>query len=159
LIFLTFHGKARSDEHHVHVHESPWSMLGPLVALAVLSVIGGWVAAPALWGGPNYFANFLAPVFGSGEGGGAEALSEAAARNLEWTLAAVALASARRGGCICAGPASRRNWQNRWNQPTRRCSTNIGWMSCMPRWWSSRSCGFRARCSGRAWTWALSMAR
>ena len=94
LIFLTFHGKARYDEHHVHVHESPWSMLGPLVALAVLSVIGGWVAAPALWGGPNYFANFLAPVFGSGEGGGAEALSEAAARNLEWTLAAVAIASA-----------------------------------------------------------------
>src|SRR5579885_2124148 len=37
---------------------------------------------------------FLAPVFGSGEGGGAEALSEAAARNLEWTLAAVAIASA-----------------------------------------------------------------
>ncbi|HEY2548406.1 MAG TPA: NADH-quinone oxidoreductase subunit L, partial [Candidatus Acidoferrum sp.] len=29
LIFLTFHGKQRYDEHHVHVHESPWSMLGP----------------------------------------------------------------------------------------------------------------------------------
>src|ERR1700720_3910044 len=68
LMFLTFFGKPRYDERKVHVHESPWSMLGPLVALAVLSVIGGWVAAPALLGGPDYFANFMTPVFGSHEG-------------------------------------------------------------------------------------------
>jgi NADH-quinone oxidoreductase subunit L len=92
LIFLTFHGKPRYDEHKVHVHESPWSMLGPLVALAVLSVIGGWVAAPALWGGPDYFASFLTPVFGSHEG--AEVLSEAAAHSLELTLAVVAVVAA-----------------------------------------------------------------
>jgi NADH-quinone oxidoreductase subunit L len=98
LIFLTFHGKPRYDEHKVHVHESPWSMLGPLVALAVLSVIGGWVAAPALWGGPDYFANFLAPVFGSQEG--AEVLSEAAAHSLELTLAVVAVISALLGLAI-----------------------------------------------------------
>src|SRR2546421_5509569 len=30
LIFLTFHDKPRYDEHHVHVHESPSSMLAPL---------------------------------------------------------------------------------------------------------------------------------
>ena len=30
LIFLTFFGKQRYDEHHVHVHESPRSMLVPL---------------------------------------------------------------------------------------------------------------------------------
>src|SRR5713226_935141 len=95
LIFLTFHGKPRYDEHKVHVHESPWSMLGPLVALAVLSVIGGWVAAPALWGGPDYFASFLTPVFGSHEG--AEVLSEAAAHSLELTLAVVAVVSALLG--------------------------------------------------------------
>jgi len=65
LIFLTFHGKQRYDEHHVHVHESPWSMLGPLVILAILSIVGGWLAAPAfLPGGTDHFANFLAPVFG-----------------------------------------------------------------------------------------------
>src|SRR5882672_8445042 len=98
LIFLTFHGKPRYDEHKVHVHESPWSMLGPLVALAVLSVIGGWVAAPALWGGPDYFANFLTPVFGSREG--AEVLSEAAAHSLELTLAVVAVVSALLGLAI-----------------------------------------------------------
>jgi NADH-quinone oxidoreductase subunit L len=95
LIFLTFHGKPRYDEHHVHVHESPWSMLGPLVALAVLSVIGGWIAAPALWGGTDYFASFLAPVLAAPQG--AEALNEAAAHQLEIILAIVAVASALLG--------------------------------------------------------------
>jgi NADH-quinone oxidoreductase subunit L len=92
LIFLTFFGKPRYDEHHVHVHESPWSMLGPLVVLAVLSVVGGWLAAPALLGGPDYFASFLAPVFASAQG--AEAVNEATAHQLEIILAIVAVASA-----------------------------------------------------------------
>jgi len=92
LIFLTFYGKPRYDEHHVHVHESPWSMLGPLVVLAVLSVIGGWIAAPALWSGPDYFTSFLAPVFASAQG--AEAVNEAAAHQLEIILAIVAVTSA-----------------------------------------------------------------
>jgi NADH-quinone oxidoreductase subunit L len=65
LIFLTFFGKQRYDEHHVHVHESPWSMLAPLCILALLSTVGGWFAAPKLWGGPDYFKNFLDPVFAS----------------------------------------------------------------------------------------------
>src|SRR5215831_591884 len=94
LLFLTFHGKQRYDEHHVHVHESPWSMLGPLVALAVLSVVGGWVAAPALWGGADHFSEFLAPIFGAHEAPG---LSEAAAHSLELTLAGVAILAATIG--------------------------------------------------------------
>ena len=89
LIFLTFHGQQRFDEHHVHVHESPWSMLGPLVVLAILSVIGGWMAAPSFWGGEDTFTAFLTPVFGSAhEAGGPEA------HNLELILAAIAVASA-----------------------------------------------------------------
>src|SRR6516164_6451506 len=67
LIFLTFHGKQRYDEHHVHVHESPWSMLGPLVILAVLSIFGGWFALPSFFGGADLFANFLSPVLGARE--------------------------------------------------------------------------------------------
>ncbi|HEV2490815.1 MAG TPA: NADH-quinone oxidoreductase subunit L [Candidatus Acidoferrales bacterium] len=63
LIFLTFHGKPRYDEHHVHVHESPKTMLVPLVILAILSIFGGWVALPPYWGGENYFKSFLTPVF------------------------------------------------------------------------------------------------
>ena len=63
LIFLTFFGKPRYDEHKVHVHESPKSMTVPLILLAILSTIGGWVAAPHLVGGPDYFEKFLHPVF------------------------------------------------------------------------------------------------
>ena len=65
LLFLTFFGKERYDEHHVHVHESPKNMLVPLVVLAILSVCGGWMAAPALWGGVNHFQHFLGPVMAS----------------------------------------------------------------------------------------------
>src|SRR5690242_5068134 len=91
LVFLTFFGKQRYDEHHVHVHESPWSMLGPLVILAVLSTVGGWFAAPSFWGGADYFSNFLAPVLG---GGGESAATEAAAHSLELILAVVAIVTA-----------------------------------------------------------------
>jgi NADH-quinone oxidoreductase subunit L len=43
LVFITFFGKPRADHHTMeHVHESPWIMLGPLVALALGAVfIGG----------------------------------------------------------------------------------------------------------------------
>jgi NADH-quinone oxidoreductase subunit L len=63
LLFLTFFGPPRFDEHHVHVHESPRSMVIPLVILAILAVCGGWMAAPMLWGKANKFAEFLGPVF------------------------------------------------------------------------------------------------
>jgi NADH-quinone oxidoreductase subunit L len=100
LIFLTFDGKERFDHHKVHVHESPWSMLGPLCALAVLSIFGGWFALPSFWGGRDYFADFLAPVFGGGEtavAGAEAAAAEAAAHSLELTLAAVAVITATIG--------------------------------------------------------------
>jgi NADH-quinone oxidoreductase subunit L len=43
LFFVTFWKETRAS-HEVthHIHESPWTMTGPLVILAVLSVIGGW---------------------------------------------------------------------------------------------------------------------
>lgn len=56
LWYLTFFGETRS--HDTHPHESPWSMLGPLVLLAGLSICGGWVS----FGGR--FFDFLAPVTG-----------------------------------------------------------------------------------------------
>ncbi len=63
LVFLTFHGAPRFDEHQTHVHESPKNMLVPLVLLALLSVVGGWMAAPRLVGGASHFEEFLSPVF------------------------------------------------------------------------------------------------
>jgi len=93
LIFLTFRGKPRFDDHKVHVHESPWSMLGPLVILAILSVIGGWFALPAFFQRPDYFAAFLTPIFGGGRES-VEAAGEVAAHQLELILAGVAVAAA-----------------------------------------------------------------
>ncbi len=92
LIFLTFSGTPRYDEHKVHVHESPWSMLGPLVVLAIFSVIGGWFALPAFFQGPDYFANFLAPIFAGHES--VDAAAESATHQLELILAGVAVAAA-----------------------------------------------------------------
>ncbi len=77
LIFLTFFGKPRYDEHKVHVHESPHSMTVPLIFLAILSTVGGWVAAPHLIGGPDYFDKFLHPVFAAYAPATAEIASEA----------------------------------------------------------------------------------
>jgi NADH-quinone oxidoreductase subunit L len=96
LIFLTFFGKPRYDEKKVHVHESPKSMLVPLVILALLSIVGGWVAAPEFWGAPDYFAKFLEPVFAQGSAANAEA-AEATAHVLEYPLAIVALITASLG--------------------------------------------------------------
>jgi NADH-quinone oxidoreductase subunit L len=96
LIFLTFFGKPRYDQQHVHVHESPSSMLVPLAILAVLSVVGGWLAAPAFWGGTDYFTKFLEPVFAHGAAAEA-AVDEATAHTLELTLAGVAFITALAG--------------------------------------------------------------
>ena len=67
LLFLTFHGPPRFDVKKTHVHESPRVMLAPLAVLALLSLAGGWWAAPHLVGGLNYFDNFVKPVFAAGE--------------------------------------------------------------------------------------------
>jgi NADH-quinone oxidoreductase subunit L len=96
LIFLTFFGAPRYDPHHVHVHESPRSMLIPLVTLAVLSVGGGWMAAPALFGGTNHFEHFLEPVFAQAVEIRKQ-LPEGAAHDLELPLMLVAILGAGLG--------------------------------------------------------------
>jgi NADH-quinone oxidoreductase subunit L len=63
VVFLTFHGKSRVDPGVAHhLHESPGIMTVPLIILAILSVIGGFIGFPVMEGG-NKFAEFLAPVF------------------------------------------------------------------------------------------------
>ena len=92
LVYLTFAAQPRYDEHHVHVHESPKNMTIPLMILALLSLIGGWFALPALWGGNDYFAEFLTPVLGSGEQN-----HVANAHELELILSGVAVVAAALG--------------------------------------------------------------
>jgi len=64
LIFLTFFGQPRmSHEVEHHIHESPKSMTGPLVILAICSVFAGYLGFPHSLGGSNRFEKFLEPVF------------------------------------------------------------------------------------------------
>ncbi|HZP24393.1 MAG TPA: NADH-quinone oxidoreductase subunit L [Terriglobales bacterium] len=64
LIYLTFFGKPRmSHEVEQHIHESPRTMTGVLVVLAICSIGAGWLGLPHSLGGTNRFEKFLAPVF------------------------------------------------------------------------------------------------
>ena len=89
LIFLTFYGASRvaPDREH-HVHESPAIMTLPLIILAGLSVVAGWVGLPngVLWG--DAFARFLDPIVGHP----AFATVEASALMLSGLATSVALA-------------------------------------------------------------------
>jgi NADH-quinone oxidoreductase subunit L len=115
LWFKTFFGAPRFEEHaeahhgvdshaahdshdshsHAHgVHESPWIMLFPLVVLAILSVVGGWIGVPAALHGHNEIEHFLDPVFSY------PAVAETAApvsHATELILAGVSLATAAFG--------------------------------------------------------------
>jgi NADH-quinone oxidoreductase subunit L len=63
LLNLTFFGLSRvPHEREHHIHESPSTMTIPLAILALLSIIGGWVALPALWGAESPFEKFLEPI-------------------------------------------------------------------------------------------------
>lgn len=65
LYAMTFLGKFRGTaEQQQHLHESPSAMTIPLVVLAVLSVIGGFVGIPeVLAHNAHALQQFLAPVF------------------------------------------------------------------------------------------------
>ncbi len=69
LLFLTFYGKSRIDpEVEKHAHESPESMTVPLMILAFLAIIGGYIGLPHALGGGAWFEKFLHPVFAGGHG-------------------------------------------------------------------------------------------
>jgi NADH-quinone oxidoreductase subunit L len=102
LWFLTFFGDYRgaaapeahghNDHGHGHghggPHESPWVMLGPLVMLAILSVVGGWV------GIGDRFEHFLAPVFQSGATVELAPAGEAAGKGTEILLTLISVSVA-----------------------------------------------------------------
>ncbi len=61
LVFVTFWGPSHVDHHHApHVHEPPLDMTVPLIVLAVLSIVTGYLGIP----------EFLEPMFASESGGG-----------------------------------------------------------------------------------------
>jgi NADH-quinone oxidoreductase subunit L len=64
LFFLTFSGTSRATEEvKHHIHESPKSITIPLMILALLSLIGGFVGIPEVLGGSHELNHFLSPVF------------------------------------------------------------------------------------------------
>ncbi len=64
LYATTFLGKFRgTHEQEHHLHESPKAMTWPLIILAVLAAISGFVGVPELLGGHHELEHFLAPVF------------------------------------------------------------------------------------------------
>jgi NADH-quinone oxidoreductase subunit L len=130
LWFKTFFGEERFDEHHlgeqhlapVHtdhnthvavaehdnaqtaephgVHESPWVMLLPLVVLGFLSLAGGWIGVPAVFGGSNHFEHFLDPVFVSSVIGGASLNADQESHSLEFILAILSVLTALAGAAV-----------------------------------------------------------
>jgi NADH-quinone oxidoreductase subunit L len=66
LMGLTFYGKSRVDpEVEPHVHESPPSMVGPLVLLAIPTVFLGLLIGTPL--GDSVIKNWLEPIFAQAE--------------------------------------------------------------------------------------------
>jgi NADH-quinone oxidoreductase subunit L len=64
LLFVVFYGKSRLDKKKARqAHESPATMLVPMVVLAVLAVVGGYLGLPKVLGLGSAVESFLEPVF------------------------------------------------------------------------------------------------
>jgi NADH-quinone oxidoreductase subunit L len=107
LTYLTFYGSSRMHHHtEEHVHESPMVMIGPLMALAFLSLVGG-----AILGFPpehGWLHKFLGPVAGT-------AGEHEASAGLVFLLMAAATAIALAGWVLAhvlynASPATADRW-------------------------------------------------
>jgi NADH-quinone oxidoreductase subunit L len=78
------------EHDHGEPHESPWVMLWPLVILAILSFVGGWI------GIGGRFEHFLAPIFHGGASAelAHETAGEAAGKGTEILLMLISVAVA-----------------------------------------------------------------
>jgi NADH-quinone oxidoreductase subunit L len=112
LVFLAFHGPSHSapgtvapgtvapgtvaptTQHHhgAHLHDAPPPMALALIALAIGSVVAGYVGLPHVLGGSDWFGRFLEPSFA-----GVAAAEAAESTQLEGTLMAVSTLVAMTG--------------------------------------------------------------
>jgi len=68
MLYLTFFSDFRGSSHqHEQLHESPRSMTFPLLVLAGLSTIGGFVGFPEVFSLPHVLNKFLSPVVAATE--------------------------------------------------------------------------------------------
>ncbi|HXD79121.1 MAG TPA: NADH-quinone oxidoreductase subunit L [Puia sp.] len=106
LFAMTFMGGFRgTDEQAHHLHESPAAMTIPLIVLAILSVVGGFVGIPeAIAPNAHLLGRFLAPVFGEN----APAAATGVSGSMEWVLMGISVALALIGTFVAVGRFSRR---------------------------------------------------
>jgi NADH-quinone oxidoreductase subunit L len=99
LVSLTFYGGFRgSADEADHIHEAPPTMTLPLVVLAFLSAVGGFLGLPEVFGeSANRVAAFLAPVFPPVFLPGAETAGLAVSPAKEWILMGVSVTVAAAG--------------------------------------------------------------
>lgn len=80
LYWLVFYGDFRGTDHQrSHLHESPGSMTIPLVVLAILSTLGGFMGMPEVFHAPHLLSEYLAPVLW-------KTSAHHASHTFEWTL-------------------------------------------------------------------------
>ena len=65
LYAMTFRGSFRgTQDQQQHLHESPWQMTMPLIVLAVLAAVAGFIGIPELFAADAHrLEHYLAPVF------------------------------------------------------------------------------------------------
>ena len=95
LYYLTFHGQFRgTEEQKHHLHESPLNMTVPLMVLAVLSVVGGFINLPHIIGHGHYskLQKWLSPVLVENAKSQLEANLKGVSVSTEYILIAVTVA-------------------------------------------------------------------
>ena len=90
---MTFLGKFRgTDEQAHHLHESPRAITIPLIILAILAVIGGWIGIPEIFVHRGHrLETFLSPVFAQSD---AIAVKHEMTRSTEYMLMIISVSLA-----------------------------------------------------------------
>lgn len=95
LFFVTFTGSFRgTHEQEHHLHESPSSMTWPLIILAILSMIGGFIGFPEIMHLPNLLNEYLNPIFDGSRAVNASFGELSIDHSTEWILMGVSVAVA-----------------------------------------------------------------
>jgi NADH-quinone oxidoreductase subunit L len=90
LYAMTFLGKFRgTHEQEHHLHESPAAITFPLIVLAILAVVGGWIGIPKVFmEGGHRLEHFLEPIFA---GSNALAVKHEISHSTEYMLMAISV--------------------------------------------------------------------
>jgi NADH-quinone oxidoreductase subunit L len=102
LLFLTFFGTFRgTHEQEHHLHESPASMTIPLIVLAVLSAVGGFIGVPEALHGTHHLAEFMSPLYNAAREANPAAFAAATlSHSEEYMLMGISVAAALISGIV-----------------------------------------------------------